>query len=75
VNLDKLTVIIQRMLSKQEQYHYDGITEPRRPDPASPSAACELPDRATIVAVYLPQATNVSKEDKVPVPLLCSEEG
>ena len=72
----RMTVIIQRMLSKQEQYRYDGITEPRRrPDPASPCAACELPDRATIVAAYLPEATSVSREDKVPVPLLCSEEG
>ena len=72
----RMTVIIQRMLSKQEQYHYDGITEPRRgPDPASPSAACELPDRATIVATYLPPGMCVSEEGKVPVPFLCSEEG
>ena len=71
----RMTVIIQRMLSKQEQYRYDGITEPRRPDPASPNAACELPDRATIVAAYLPQARRASEEGKVPVPLLCSEEG
>ena len=35
----RMTGIMQRMLSKQEAYRYDGITEPRRADPKSPGQA------------------------------------
>jgi transposase len=68
----RLTGIMQRMLSRQEAYSYDGITEPRRPDPASPSEACVTPDRATIVAAYAGRATEGPGGGEVPVPLLCS---
>ena len=71
----RMTVIIQRMPSRQEAYRYDGVTEPqRRPDPGSPGTACELPDRAAILAAYLPRTTTASEEGKVSVPLLCGEE-
>jgi transposase len=69
----RMTGIIQRMLSKQEAYRYDGITEPRRADPWSPCEACVLPERATILAAYLAPAAGDHGAGQVPVPLLCSE--
>jgi len=70
----RLTTIMQRMISKQEAYRYDGITEPRwRRDPAAPGEACVMPDRAAIIAAYLGRATDGPGEREVPVPLLCGE--
>ena len=48
----RLTTIMWRMLSKGEAYRYEGVTEPRRPDPQSPSEASIEPDRAAILAAY-----------------------
>jgi len=70
----RMTVIMERMLSKQEAYRYDGITQPRRADPTSPSEICVMPERATIVAAYLPPAAKGPGDGQVPVPLLCAEE-
>jgi transposase len=70
----RMTGIMQRMLSKREAYRYDGITEPRRADRESSRGACELPDRATILAAYCPAAaTDGPGAGQVPVPLLCCE--
>jgi transposase len=69
----RLTGIMWRMLSKQEAYRYEGLTEPRRPDPQSPSQACVPPDRATLLAAYPARAAEEPDEQKVPVPLLCSQ--
>ena len=69
----RMTGILWRMLSKKEAYCYDGITEPRRPDPESPSQTCVLPDRATLLAGYPAITTPGPGDGKVPVPLLCSE--
>jgi hypothetical protein len=68
-----MTGIMQRMLSKQEAYRYDGITEPRRADPESPSETCVLPERATILAAYPARAAEGPGAGQVPVPLLCFE--
>jgi len=48
----RLTVIMWRMLAKHEAYHYEGVTEPRRPGVSSPHEACQMPDRETILAAY-----------------------
>jgi transposase len=48
----RLTGIMWRMLSKKEVYRYEGVTEPRRPDPNSPQHACQTPDREAILAAY-----------------------
>jgi transposase len=69
----RLTGILWRMLSKQEAYRYEGLTEPRRPDPQSPSQACVPPDRATLLAAFPARAAEEPGEQKVPVPLLCSQ--
>jgi transposase len=69
----RMTGIMQRMLSKQEAYRYDGITEPRRADPESPSETCVLPERATILAAYPARAAEGPGAGQVPVPLLCFE--
>ena len=69
----RLTGILWRMLSKQEAYRYEGVTEPRRPDPASPSEACVLPDRAALLAASPASAASQRSAGQVPVPHLCSE--
>ena len=69
----RMSGIMQRMLSKQEAYRYDGITEPRRADRESPRGACVLLDRATILAAYPAPAADGPGAGQVPVPLLCSE--
>jgi len=52
----RMTTIIWRMLSKGEAYRYEGVTEPRRPDPQSPSKACVEPGRAATLEAYAGKA-------------------
>ena len=69
----RLTGIIWRMLSKGEAYRYDGVTEPRRrPDPDSPREACQLPERASVLAAFPAAAAawEPRSAGEVPVPLL-----
>jgi transposase len=69
----RLTGILWRMLSKQEAYCYEGVTESRRADPASASEACVLPERAALLAAHLASAVRQRPAVEVPVPHLCSE--
>lgn len=69
----RLTGIMWRMLTSGEPFHYEAVTEPRRPAVDSPTEACVLPDRAAILAAYPSLATPAGQAGEVPVPLLCSE--
>jgi hypothetical protein len=69
----RLTVIIWHMLSKQEDYQYGGAPERTRGPLADPAGACELPDRAAVLAAYGGRGETALSSAEVPVPLLCAE--
>jgi transposase len=60
----RLTGIMWRMLAKHEAYHYEGVTEPRRPSVTSPHEACRIPDRETILAAYPSPAAAAAQRAK-----------
>jgi hypothetical protein len=66
----RLAVILWHMLSKQEAYVYGGVPERTRSKLEDPAAACQLPDRAAVLAA---DGRRQESGEEVPVPLLCWE--